>query len=158
MRGKAATSKREITKDPIYGNLLLAKFINNLMKNGKKTIAQKVVYGALDIIKSKGEDPVQVFEKAIDEVGPRMEVKSRRIGGAAYQVPSEVRGVRKNALAIRWILESAAKRPTSEYKTFSEKLAIELLEASKNEGNAIKKRDSIHRMAEANKAFSHFRW
>lgn len=157
-RGAHVTKRREIAKDPVYGSLLLAKFINRLMFDGKKTVAQGVVYGALNIIKEKGEDPITTFEKAIDEVAPKVEVKARRIGGAAYQVPTEVRGSRRVSLAIRWILEAAKKRSNTEYKTFSAKLAAELLDASKNLGDAIKKRDGAHRMAEANKAFAHFRF
>jgi len=158
-RGKKnITKKREIQPDPIYGNILVAKFINRLMHNGKKTVAQKVVYSAFDLLKSQGHNPVSLFEKAIETIGPRQEVKARRIGGAAYQVPSEVRGARRTALAIRWILEATSKRSNAEYKTFSQKLAAELLDASQNLGEAIKKRDIAHRMAEANKAFAHFRW
>src|SRR3990167_11055805 len=158
-RGKKnITKKREIQPDPIYGNILVAKFINRLMHNGKKTVAQKVVYSAFDLLKQQGHNPVSLFEKAIETIGPRQEVKARRIGGAAYQVPTEVRGARKTALAIRWILEAAKKRPTSEFKTMADKLAAELLDAAKNAGEAIRKRDVAHRMAEANKAFSHFRW
>lgn len=123
----------------------------------KKTVAQRVVYDAFEILKKDG-NPLEIFTQAIEAVGPKVEVKARRIGGAAYQVPQEVRGSRKNALAIRWILEAARKRPTAEYKTFADKLAAELFSATRNEGDAIKKRDVAHRMAEANKAFSHFRW
>lgn len=158
-RGKKnITKKRRIQPDPIYGNILVAKFINRLMRDGKKTVAQKVVYSAFDLLKAQGHDPVSLFEKAIEAIGPKQEVKARRIGGAAYQVPSEVRGARRIALAIRWILEATSKRSNAEYKTFSQKLAAELLDASQNQGEAIKKRDVAHRMAEANKAFAHFRW
>jgi len=156
-RGKSVVKKRQAQIDPVYGNALIAKFTNNIMEDGKKTIAQKIMYQALEILKKEG-DPVKLFEQAIDTVGPRVEVKARRIGGAAYQVPSEVRGPRKVALSIRWILEAARKRPTAEYKTFAQKLAAELLDATRNSGEAIRKRDVAHRMAEANKAFSHFRW
>ncbi len=157
-RGRKYTKKREVQPDAVYGNVLVEKFINRLMQDGKKTTAQRVVYGAFDILKSKGHDPVKVFEMAIDMVGPKQEVKARRIGGAAYQVPSEVRGPRRVALAIRWILEAAKKRPNTEYKTFAEKLAQELLDVTNNLGEAIRKRDIAHRMAEANKAFAHFRF
>ena len=157
MRGKHITKKRELTKDPVYGSLLVSAFTNRLMQDGKKTIAQRVMYEAFEIMKTEG-NPLEMFERAIETVGPKVEVKARRIGGAAYQVPTEVRGARKTALAIRWILEAARKRPTAEYKKFSQKLAAELVEAAKGEGEAIKKRDVAHRMAEANKAFSHFRW
>lgn len=158
-RGKHVTKKRNIEADPLYNNLLLSKFINRLMISGKKTVAEGVVYDALEFMREKGEeDPIKTFEKAIDTVAPKVEVKARRIGGAAYQVPTEVRGSRRISLAIRWILEAAKKRPTAEHKRFSEKLAWELMDASKNAGDAIKKRDIAHRMAEANKAFSHFRF
>ncbi len=156
-RGATVTKRRKQEADPVFGNILVAKFINNIMHDGKKTVAQRIMYDAFEILKKEG-DPVKLFEAAIDSVGPKVEVKARRIGGAAYQVPSEVRGPRKVALAIRWILEAARKRPTADYKTFAEKLAAELLDATKNAGEAIRKRDVAHRMAEANKAFSHFRW
>ncbi len=156
-RGGSNVKKRQTQVDPVYGNLLLAKFINRLMRDGKKTVAQRVVYDALEMLKKDG-NPIEMFEAAIEAVGPKVEVKARRIGGAAYQVPTEVRGARKNALAIRWILEAATKRPTAEYKSFAAKLASEILDATKNAGEAIRKRDVAHRMAEANKAFSHFRW
>jgi small subunit ribosomal protein S7 len=158
-RGAHVTKKRNIKVDPIYNNLLLSKFINRLMKDGKKTIAEGVVYDAIEFMKEKGDtDPIKTFEKAIDTVAPKTEVKARRIGGAAYQVPTEVRGPRRVSLAIRWILEAAKKRPTAEHKRFSEKLAKELMDAANNLGEAVKKRDVAHRMAEANKAFSHFRF
>ena len=156
-RGRTVTKKRLISPDPIYGNILVARFTNRLMRNGKKTVAQRVVYDAFELLKKEG-DPIKIFEQAIDNVGPKQEVKARRIGGAAYQVPQEVRGARKTALAIRWILEAAKKRPTAEHKSFASKLAVELKDASQNLGEAIRKRDIAHRMAEANKAFSHFRW
>lgn len=158
MRGNTHTKRRKIEEDPLYGSVLLTKFINRTMYDGKKTTAQRSIYGALDILKEQGHNPLEVFEKAIENVGPRLEVKARRIGGAAYQVPTEVRGARKTALAIRWIVEAARKRSNSEFHTFSEKLAAELLAAINNEGDAIKKRDGALRMAEANKAFAHFRW
>ncbi len=157
-RGRSNTKRRQVASDPIYGSLLLAKFINRLMKDGKKTTAQRVVYDAFEIIKTKGQDPIKVFEDAIENVGPKQEVRARRIGGAAYQVPTEVRGSRKTALAIRWILEAATKRPTSEFRTFAEKLSAELLDANQSLGEAVKKRDVAQRMADANKAFAHFRW
>ena len=157
-RGGSNVKRREIEADPVYGSVLLAKFINRLMISGKKTVAQRVVYDALERIKVEGNDPLKVFETAIETVGPRVEVKARRIGGAAYQVPTEVRGTRRTSLAIRWILEAAKKRPTAEYKTYAEKLSAELLDATKNTGEAIRKRDVAQKMADANKAFSHFRW
>lgn len=138
---------------------MLARLINRVMLHGKKTIAQGLVYNALDIIKSKGEeDPIKVFETAINNVGPKMEVRTRRVGGASYQVPTEVRGDRRVSLAIRWIVEFAKKRSNKEFHTYGEKLAMELIDASKNVGEAIKRRDTVHRMADANKAFAHFRW
>ena len=137
---------------------LLAKFINRIMRHGKKTVAETVIYDALDIIKQQGRNPLEVFEKAINEVGPKQEVKARRIGGAAYQVPVEVRGERRISLATRWIMQAAYKRSNKEYRTFSKKLAAELLDASNNAGEAIRKRDIAHKMAESNKAFAHFRW
>jgi small subunit ribosomal protein S7 len=156
-RGGTSFKRRKTEADPVYGNVLVAKFINRLMRDGKKSVAQRVVYDALELLKKEG-DPVKIFEQAIDAVGPKQEVKARRIGGAAYQVPQEVRGARRVALAIRWILEAASKRPTAEHKSFSSKLAAELKDAAQNLGEAIRKRDIAHRMAEANKAFSHFRW
>lgn len=144
--------------DPIYGNRLLSRFINRVMKNGKKRVAELNVYRALDIVKEKGEDSIKVFEAAINTVGPKMEVRARRVGGASYQVPTEVRGDRRVALAIRWIIQFANKRSNKEFKTFSEKLAVELMEAAKGQGEAVKKRDTMQRMADANRAFAHFKW
>lgn len=144
--------------DPLYNNHLVAKFINRVMKSGKKTVAQKQVYGAFALISQKGEDPLVVFQKAINNVSPRVEVRSRRVGGANYQVPTEVRGNRKMSLAIRWIISSANKKANKEYHTFAQKLAHELLSAAKGEGESVKKKDTTHKMAEANKVFSHFRW
>ena len=147
-----------LQSDPIYSNRLVARFINRMMKDGKKSVAQRMMYKALDRIKEQGEDPVKIFETAITNVGPRVEVRARRIGGANYQVPVEVRGERRIALAIRWLIMESRKRSNSEYKCYDAKLAAELTEASQNKGEAIKKRDTTHRMAEANKAFAHFRW
>ncbi len=144
--------------DPIYGSTLLSKFINNVMEDGKKTVAQKNVYNALDILKEKGMDPIQTFEKALDTIAPRQEVRAKRVGGAAYQVPMEVRGARKVSLSIRWLLDATRKKPNTDYKSFSEKLASEIIAALNNEGEAIRKRDSVHKMADANKAFAHFRF
>ena len=129
-----------------------------MMKDGKKSVAEKAFYTSFELLKNKGTDPVVVFETAINNVGPKIEVKARRVGGASYQVPQEVRGDRKTSLAIRWILEAARSRSNKDYKTFAEKLAAEFMDASKNEGTAIKKRDTVIRMAEANRAFSHFRF
>lgn len=157
-RGHKVTEKRKMSPDPIYGSTLLSKFINNVMEDGKKTVAQKNVYDALDILKEKGMDPIKTFEKALDSIAPKQEVRAKRVGGAAYQVPMEVRGNRKISLSIRWLLEAARKRPNSEFKTFSEKLAAEIQASLSNEGEAIRKRDNVHKMAEANKAFAHFRF
>lgn len=156
-RSKKVT-KPLLPADPIFGSRVLARFINRVMRDGKKRTAEGVVYKALDIIKEKGEDPVKVFDLAISTAGPKMEVRSRRVGGASYQVPTEVRGDRRVALAMRWIIQFAAKRSNHEFKSFSDKLAVELLEASKGQGEAVKKRDAVHRMADANRAFAHFKW
>ena len=150
--------KRQIATDRVYNNLLVAKFINRLMKDGKKTVAEKVVYDAFDNLSEKGLNPLETFLKALDTVGPKVEIKARRIGGANYQVPVEVRGDRKMAVAIRWVLEAAEGRPSKEYRSFAEKLVAELQDALDGKGEAIKKRDNTHRQAEANKAFAHFRW
>ncbi|MDP3772513.1 MAG: 30S ribosomal protein S7 [bacterium] len=147
---------REILPDPKYSNVTIAKFINYVMKGGKKATAEKIVYKTFDLIdKNYHQDPMVIFEAAMKNVGPTVEVKSRRIGGATYQVPREVRGDRKFALASRWMLGAARAKKG---KPMHEKLAEELLAASKNEGNAIKKKADTHRMAEANKAFAHFSW
>lgn len=152
------TYHKLLPADPIYGSRLVTRFVNRVMLSGKKTIAEAQVYKALDIIKEKNEDPIKIFETAINNVGPKTEVKTRRVGGASYQVPMEVRGDRRVALAIRWIVEFAKKRSNREFHTFAEKLAVEIMDAANNTGEAIKKRDTVHRMADANKAFAHFRW
>ncbi|MBN1869942.1 MAG: 30S ribosomal protein S7 [Candidatus Omnitrophica bacterium] len=158
MRRRKAEQKEPVA-DPKYGNRLLAKFINNLMLNGKKTIAENIVYGALEIFEQKaqqdGMDGSKLFNKAIDNVRPRLEVKARRLGGATYQVPVEVPIARGNSLAMRWIRDFARKKKGKQMKN---KLADELLAAFKGEGAAVKKRDDTHKMAESNKAFSHLRW
>ncbi len=148
--------KREAKDDKVYQSKLVAKFINRMMKDGKKSVAEKAFYDGFELLKKDGGDPLNLFETAINNVGPRTEVKARRVGGASYQVPQEVRGDRRLSLAIRWILEAARARSSKDFHTFSEKLAAEILDASKNEGAAIKKRDAVLRMAEANKAFGHF--
>lgn len=158
MARKGPVKPREIKPDPVYKNRLVAKLINRSMRDGKKSVAEKQVYGAFEIIKSKGLDPIKVFAEAIANVKPTMEVRPRRIGGAAYQVPVAVRGPRKESLAIRWIVMGARSRPNSEFHTFSEKLAAEILDASKGEGFAVKKKQDVEKMAEANRAFAHFRW
>lgn len=153
MRGKPA-KKRGIRPDPKYGNSMLAKFTNYVMESGKRTVAQKIIYDALDKIKeATKQDPVKIFEEAIKNVQPQLEVRSRRVGGANYQVPLPVRGERQLALACRWIIEAAKNRKG---KPMAEKLATILIEAQQGLGDAIKKRDDVHRMAEANKAFAHF--
>jgi small subunit ribosomal protein S7 len=149
-------AKREIIPDPKYHNKLVAKFINNLMKRGKKSVSESILYGALDIIERKTkEQPVEVFEKAVNNVKPVIEVKSRRVGGSTYQVPTEVATGRRTALGIRWIITHAGERTE---KTMREKLAAELIDAANNRGGAIKKKESVHKMAEANKAFAHYRF
>ncbi|MFC1651712.1 30S ribosomal protein S7 [Patescibacteria group bacterium] len=154
MSRKNRFTKIEIKPDPKHRNLLISKFINRLMVGGKKSVAQGIVYNALDIIKEKTDkDPVDIFEGAIKRVSPVLEVKAKRIGGSNYQIPFEVRGERKEALACRWIIETARGKKG---KSMAEKLAFELLAASKGEGNAYKKKEDTHRMAEANKAFAHY--
>jgi small subunit ribosomal protein S7 len=149
--------KRQVKEDKIYQSKLVTKFINRIMKDGKKSVAQKVFYNTLELLKKNG-DPINIFETAINNVGPKTEVKARRVGGASYQVPQEVRGERRITLAIRWIIEAARAKSSKDFHTFAEKLAAEILDASRNEGAAVKKRDTVHKMAEANRAFSHFRF
>jgi small subunit ribosomal protein S7 len=149
-------AKREITRDPKYKSVLAAKFVNNLMKKGKKNTAQSIFYGSFDLISEKTkQDPLVVFQKAVENVKPAVEVKSRRVGGSTYQVPTEVRPSRRQALSIRWIINFAGQRGE---KTMAAKLAGELMDAANSRGAAIKKKDDTHRMAEANKAFAHYRW
>lgn len=150
--------KRVVQNDMIYNSRIVSRFINRVMRSGKKTVAEGVVYGALTLLTEMGKDPMVVMEAAIRNVGPRMEVRPRRVGGAAYQVPVEVRGDRREALAIRWILLAADSRSNREYKSFSAKLAAELIDSANNIGAAIQKRDNTLKMADANKAFAHFRW
>lgn len=159
MRGKRAP-KRIILPDPVYNSRQLSKFINKVMWDGKKTVAQKLVYTALEIIeKQTGKNPITVFDQALTNVAPKMEVRPRRVGGASYQVPTEVRGERREALAIRWLINAARSRSNKEYRDgFAAKLAQELMDAANGQGAAIKKKEDTLRMAEANKAFSHFRW
>jgi small subunit ribosomal protein S7 len=158
MRGKK-TKLRKIEADPKLDSLLVAKVINQVMISGKKTIAQKHVYQALEKAgKKTKKEPLAVLEEAVDNIKPQMEVRPRRIGGAAYQIPMPVSSRRQRSLAIRWLVEAARTRPNKEYHTFAEKLAAEIIDAVKNQGLAIKKKEDTHRMAEANKAFSHFRW
>jgi small subunit ribosomal protein S7 len=156
MPRRREVAKRVILPDPKYHDRLVAKFINGLMLNGKKSTAEQIVYSAFDLIKERtGESPVEVFKKAVENVRPSVEVKSRRVGGSTYQVPVEVRSERRNALAIRWIVGYARGRGE---KTMQERLAAEFLDAAGNRGAAVKKREDTHRMAEANKAFAHYRW
>lgn len=150
--------KRPAEQDILYNNRLLNRFINQVMKDGKKTVAQNLVYKALDNVKSKGHDPIKVFETALRNIGPRMEVRSRRVGGASYQVPTEVRGDRRISLAIRWIIAASKKRSSKDYRSFDQKLSAEFLDAANNEGEAIRKKNLVHKMAESNRAFAHFRW
>ena len=156
MSRRHAAEKREILPDPKFGDLVLNKFMNCLMFDGKKSVAENIVYGAFDVIgKKTGNDPVSVFHDALENVKPAIEVRSRRVGGATYQVPIEVRTDRRQALAIRWLIETARARSEN---TMVERLSGELLDAANNRGAAVKKREDTHRMAEANKAFSHYRW
>lgn len=150
--------KRKIEADKVYNNFLIAKFINQIMKDGKKSVAEKIIYNAIDAIKAKGHNPIETFEKAIATVSPKVEIKARRVGGANYQVPTEVRPERKLSLALRWIIEAARARANKEYHTFEEKVAAEIMDAVEEKGAAIAKRNNTLKQAEANKAFAHFRW
>ncbi|MBI2821686.1 MAG: 30S ribosomal protein S7 [Acidobacteria bacterium] len=148
--------KREVLPDPTYNSEMVTKFINSLMLRGEKSVAEGIFYGALDIVKEKTkDDPLKVFKKALDNVKPLLEVKSRRVGGSTYQVPIEVNPHRRTSLGIRWLVSYSRERGE---KTMQERLAAELMDAANNRGAAVKKRDDVHRMAEANKAFAHFRW
>ncbi len=157
MSRRRLIEKRPIDPDPRFNSVLVSKFTNGLMERGKKSLAQRIFYDAMDIVSTKiqEEDALTVFEEAMEKVRPKVEVKSRRVGGATYQVPMEVRQARRNALAIRWIISFAKSRSG---KSMSDKLAAELLDAYNNRGGSVKKRDDTHRMAEANKAFAHYRW
>ncbi|OGM26028.1 30S ribosomal protein S7 [Candidatus Woesebacteria bacterium RIFCSPHIGHO2_02_FULL_38_9] len=159
MSRKGPSGIRKVSLDPIYSSLLVAKLINRAMKDGKKSVIQKEVYKAFDIISRESkEDPVKIFDKALENIKPTMEVRPRRVGGAAYQVPISVRGPRRESLGIRWLIATARARSNSEYHTFAEKLAAEILAAAKSEGGAVKKRLEVEKIAEANRAFAHFRW
>ncbi len=156
MSRRRAAEKREVLPDAKYGDVVVSKFINNLMFHGKKSAAEEIVYGAFTRIEKVGKnEPIRVFHDALDNVRPQIEVRSRRVGGATYQVPVEVRSDRAQALAIRWLIEAARKRSEN---TMEERLFKELMEASDNRGSSVKKREDTHRMAEANRAFSHYRW
>ena len=156
MPRRRVAAKREILPDPKFGNITLAKFMNHVMVSGKKSVAERIVYGALDIVEDRlKKSPVEVFEEALDNVAPLVECKSRRVGGATYQVPVEVRPSRRTALAMRWLVDYARSRGE---KSMPQRLAGELIDAVQGKGGAVKKREDVHRMAEANKAFSHFRF
>ena len=156
MSRRHSADKREILPDPKFGNVVVTKLMNSIMHHGKKSAAESIVYGAFETIEGKTkQSPINVFQSALDNVMPSIEVRSRRVGGATYQVPVEVRTSRRQALGIRWIIEAARGRNE---KTMMERLSAELLDASNNRGNAVKKREDTHKMAEANRAFSHYRW
>jgi small subunit ribosomal protein S7 len=156
MSRRHSADKREINPDPKFGDLVVSKFMNNLMVDGKKSVAETIVYGAFDrIIAKSKQEPLQVFHQALDNVAPAIEVRSRRVGGATYQVPVEVRTERRQALAIRWLITAARARNEN---TMVDRLSGELMDAASNRGSAVKKREDTHRMAEANRAFSHYRW
>ena len=156
MPRKGPATKRQLVTDPVYGSPLVTALANKVLKEGKRSLAEHIVYGALEGCREKtGNDPVITLKRALDNVKPTLEVKSRRVGGATYQVPVEVRSVRRQALGIRWIISAARDRNE---KTMTERLSAELLDASNNRGNAVKKREDVHKMAEANRAFSHYRW
>ena len=156
MPRRRVVAKREVLPDPKFGSKVLAKFMNHVMVDGKKSVAEKIVYGALDVVAEKsGSDPLEVFEKALESIAPMVEVKSRRVGGATYQIPIEIRADRRTALGIRWLLSYSRSRSE---RTMEEKLAMEIISASKGEGAAVKKREDTHKMADANRAFAHYRW
>ena len=156
MSRRRAAIKREVLPDHKFTDLVITRFMNRIMKDGKKSVSEKIVYGAFNIVFEKTKkEPLEFFHKALDNVKPNLEVKSRRVGGATYQVPMEVRPKRAQTLAMKWIIDSALKRKE---KTMREKIASEIIEAHNNKGNAVKKREETHKMAEANRAFSHFRW
>ncbi len=156
MSRRHRAEKRQVLPDPKFKDIILSKFMNQIMKDGKKSTAERIVYGALDLVESRAKkDPVEVFHEALDAISPSVEVRSRRVGGATYQVPVEVRPERRQALAIRWLAAAASGRNEN---TMRERLAGELMDASQGRGNAVKKREDTHKMAEANRAFSHYRW
>ncbi len=156
MPRRRVVAKREVLPDPKFGNVTLAKFMNHVMISGKKSVAERIVYGALDIVQERlSSDPIEAFDAALENIAPMVEVKSRRVGGATYQVPVEVRPSRRMALSMRWLVEYARSRGE---KSMQQRLAGEIVDASQGRGNAVKKREDVHRMAEANKAFSHYRF
>lgn len=157
MSRKGIVSKRDVLPDPQYNDKLITKFVNTIMSDGKKSVAEGIIYGVFDRVKEKTkDDPLKIFKKAVDNVKPMLEVRSRRVGGATYQVPQEVRPQRKISLALRWLATYAKTRGTE--KTMVEKLTSELIDAANNKGGAVKKKEDVHKMAEANKAFAHYRW
>lgn len=159
MSRKGKTRTRTVEGDPIYGHKLVTKLINRVLKDGKKTVAEAQVYGAFSRIENETkEDPLKLFLSAVENIKPTMEVRPRRVGGAAYQVPMPVRGSRRESLAIRWLIQAAERLPNSQYHTFAEKLAVEIQESARGGGGGVAKRKEIERVAEANRAFSHFRW
>ncbi|MBI2268046.1 MAG: 30S ribosomal protein S7 [Candidatus Blackburnbacteria bacterium] len=156
---KAKAVKHQVVEDPVYKHRLVTKLINRSMYDGKRSVAQKQVYRAFEIVKSEtNEDPLHVFLQAMENIKPNTEVRPRRIGGAAYQVPAPVRGVRRESLGIRWLIQAASTRPSSQYKTYAAKLAGEIISARKGEGGAITKKQEVERVAESNRAFAHFKW
>ena len=156
MSRRHSAEKRQVLPDPKYKDVVLSKFMNQIMEDGKKSVAERIVYGALEIVEQRAKkDPIEVFRDALDAISPSVEVRSRRVGGATYQVPVEVRPERRQALAIRWLAAAASGRNEN---TMRERLAGELMDASQGRGNAVKKREDTHKMAEANRAFSHYRW
>ncbi|TCO70056.1 30S ribosomal protein S7 [Chromatocurvus halotolerans] len=156
MPRRRVVAKREVLPDPKFGNVTLAKFMNHVMVSGKKSVAEGIVYGALDLVRERlGKDPIEAFDEALENIAPMVEVKSRRVGGATYQVPVEVRPARRTALSMRWLVEHARNRGE---KSMRQRLAGEIVDAAQGKGNAVRKREDVHRMAEANKAFSHYRF
>lgn len=159
MPRRGQVKPRKVELDPVYKSRVITKLINRSMKKGKKNAARKQVYGALEIVNEKEKnDALQIFTQGFEKIKPTMEVRPRRVGGAAYQVPMPVRGPRRESLGIRWLIDAARSRSNSEYHTFAEKLAAEIIDAAKGEGGAVKKKQDVERMAEANRAFAHFRW
>ena len=156
MPRRRVVAKRETIPDPKFGNVTLAKFMNHVMISGKKSVAERIIYGAMEIVKTKlNRDPLEVFDQALENIAPLVEVKARRVGGATYQVPVDVRPSRRLTLAMRWLVEYSRDRGEKDY---AKRLAAELMDAFNNRGNSIKKKDDVHRMAESNKAFSHYNW
>lgn len=159
MPRRGNVKRKKISPDPVYNEVMVTKLINRSMYDGKKSVAESEVYEAFDLVKEKtGKDPMKAFHEALDKIRPSMEVRPRRVGGASYQVPMPVRGSRQNSLSIRWLIEAARSRSNSEYHTYAEKLAAEIVDAVNEEGGAFKKKAEMERMAEANRAFAHFRW